>query len=258
MAHSNDLSPSDGLTPAVPHGVMGAEYSDQRKRQPQVAFRLASRALEAVEAYRAFRGASATDDVAILDFGAADGATLQRVHAMLGARDSIGIEYSPELIAQARDLDRGIRVVQGDVTVPHPEVAPASRDLVLALAVLEHLDSPAQVFEQAHRALKPGGLFIATCPSGVWDEISGFFGLHPDEHHEQAFDRSVFDGYARSAGFVSTEYRRFMNAPVGFAPYLGIPVSPGFSRRVDGILRALRVFGFTFVNQLFVARKGED
>ncbi len=239
-----------------PAGVMTADYSRQRREQLHVAFRLQSRALTAIEAFREFApDTERTQGVNVLDLGAAEGATLNVVHAALGAKNSIGIEYSAELIAQAPTLHEGIELVQGDVTEPSPKVEPGSRDLVLALAVLEHLEDPLQLFVQAYRALKPGGLIVATCPSGLWDEISGLFQMHPEEHHEQAFKRRTFEGFAESAGLESVTYRRFMNAPMAFLPYLRIPISPGWSGRVDSWLRALRVFELLFVNQLFVARK---
>lgn len=245
--------------PARPDGVMDASYAAGRRRRPHLVFRLGSRAHEAVRAFRRHRASSGGEDpadpIALLDFGAADGATLALVHHALGAADSVGIEYAADLIAAAEVDAPGLRLVQGDVTRPHPEVAEASRDLVLALAVLEHLESPGLVFEQARRALRPGGLFVASCPVEFWDELSGSVGLHPDEHHELAFDRALFERLAREAGLEPVEYRRFMNAPIGFLPYLRIPVSPALAAQVDDALRACRIFDALFVNQLFVARR---
>ena len=79
--------------------------------------------------------------------------------------------------------------------------------------------------------------------------------LHAEEHHEQAFTRRAFERLAVAAGLEPVIYRRFMCAPIAFLPYLRIPVSPAFALRIDAFLRALRVFEFGFVNQLFVARK---
>jgi SAM-dependent methyltransferase len=255
VSNPNPISRSNGFNPASPQGVMTAEYSAQRREQPHVAFRLESRARIAVEAVREFRDPANAAEISVLDLGAAEGATLEIVHRLLSSRDSIGIEYARDLIESAPALSAGVRLLQGDVTQPHPEVAPASRDLVLALAVLEHLESPADLFVQACRALRPGGLLVATCPSGFWDALSGFFRLHPEEHHETAFTRRTFETCAKSAGLESVAYRRFMNAPLAFLPYLRGPVSPSFALRADSFLRRLRLLDFCFVNQLFIARK---
>ncbi|MFK7894630.1 MAG: trans-aconitate 2-methyltransferase [Myxococcota bacterium] len=239
---------------AVPPGVMTATYGQDRRTQPHLAFRLETRALIAAQVFREFTS-TGSGPPSILDLGAADGATLDRVHRTLGARDSLGIEYAPELIAEARDLPADVRLVQGDVTAVHPQVAESSRDLVLALAILEHLESPVDLFRQAYRALKPGGLIVATCPSGFWDELSGMLRLHPDEHHERAFDRNTFESLAVEGAFEVVTYRRFMCAPVAFLPYLRIPVASASALGIDAALRRLRIFDWTFVNQLFVARK---
>lgn len=254
---SNRIASAMDLGQTSPNGVMTADYSRQRREQPHVAYRLESRALTAVEAFLEFapKSVRARGDLSVLDLGAAEGATLNRVHAALGAKDSIGIEYSAELMAAAPALYPGVRLVQGDVTQVCPEVEAESRDLVLALAVLEHLDEPNQLFMEASRTLKPGGLIVATCPSGLWDEISGRLRLHPEEHHEQAFERQTFEDCASAAGLESVAYRRFMNAPMAFLPYLRIPVSPKWAGRADAVLRSLRIFELAFVNQLFVARK---
>ena len=237
---------------------MDAAYGAQRRTLPYVAFRLRSRALAAVEAIRRFATPEALEEMTLLDLGAAEGATLDLVHRALGSRDSIGIEYAAELIASAGQLSAGVRLLEGDATKAHPEVAAGSRQVVLALAVLEHLESPSDLFAEAHRALHPGGLFVATAPSGFWDDLSGFLRLHPEEHHESAIDRSAFEALAEAHGLEPLRYERFMNAPLAFLPYLRVPVSARFAASVDAAVRRLRVFDFCFVNQLFVARKPDE
>lgn len=237
----------------TPRGVMDASYAAGRRAKPHLAFRLRSRALMAATAYRRFT--DRPDPPRVLDFGAAEGATMAEVHRLLGARESLGLEYAESLIAAAGPLPENCRLVRGDVTQPHALVQEGSFDLVTALAVLEHLPEPVRLMQQAARALRSGGIFAASCPAGTWDAISGSLRLHKDEHHEEVFGRGKFVRLAQQAGLLPLQYQRFMFAPLGFLPYLRFPLSPRFAQVLDGVVRAVRVLNFGFVNQLFIARK---
>jgi hypothetical protein len=46
-----------------------------------------------------------------------------------------------------------------------------------------------------------------------------------------------------------------MNVFTGFFPYLRLPISPSFGAFLDALLRPIPLSRFSFVNQLFVARK---
>ncbi len=238
---------------APPAGVMDASYAADRRSKPHLEFRYKSRALNAANAYRRF--GPGVDSPRVLDLGAAEGVTMAETHRLLGARESIGIEYAQDLIDAAGALPPGCRLVRGDVTRPHEAVEEGTFDLVTALAILEHLREPVALMEQASRALRPGGIVVASCPAGTWDTISGALRLHKDEHHEDQIGRESFASLAGAAGLTPVHYRRFMFAPVGFLPYLRVPVSPRFADAIDRVLRPLVVFNPFFVNQLFVARK---
>ena len=146
-------------------------------------------------------------------------------------------------------------MIEGDVTQKNHKIKIAHYDLVSSLAILEHLENPEKLFENAFTALKAGGIFIASCPSPFWDKVSGIIKLHHDEFHAQNFDKKLFVKLSKKVGFRQLQYRKFMSAPIGFLPYLKVNVSPKFSYNFDKALTFFRFLNWTFVNQLFVAQK---
>ena len=237
----------------TPKGVMTEDYSRDRKKKNHLIYRFKSRAFEAAKSFQRYSARSSKPN--ILDFGCADGFALTETHKLLDANLSLGVEYSEDLIKSAGTLPPSCSIIQGDVTKSLDQVKSENFDLVTALAILEHLDEPIELFQRAHDALKPEGLIVATCPSPFWDKISGKFKLHEDEFHAFDFNRDAFFSLAAKSGFEALEYRKFMSAPVGFAPYLKIPMSPRLSHLCDLIISSFFIFNWTFVNQIFVAQK---
>ena len=232
---------------------MSGKYSHDRKKKKHLIYRYKSRAYETFKAFKKF--SPKVNNPIILDFGSADGFTLSEIHLLLNAKSSLGVEYSQELINSSEELPSNCSVIQGDVTKSLDQIKTESYDLVTALAILEHLDEPVELFRQAYRNLKPGGLLVATCPSPIWDKISGKFNLHDDDFHAFDFNRKEFSILAIETGFETLQYRKFMSAPLGFAPYLHIPMSPVFSHFCDRIIGAFSILNWVFVNQIFIARK---
>jgi len=237
----------------IPKGVMTADYFHGRTTKKHLIYRYKSRAYEAASSFRSYSTNEKRPN--ILDFGCADGFALAETHKLLDANSSLGVEYSEELINSSVELPSSCSIIKGDVTKSLGQIKSENFDLVTALAILEHLDEPVKLFNRAHDALKPGGLMVATCPSPFWDKTSGKFKLHKDEFHAFDFNKNAFLSLAYKSGFEALEYRKFMSAPVGFAPYLKIPMNPRFSHICDRIISVFLVFNWTFVNQIFVARK---
>ena len=148
-------------------------------------------------------------------------------------------------------MPEGCSIQQGDVT-ELPQDLRQGFQLVTALALLEHISDPAKVFSQVHEA-RPGGLFVATCPSPLWDKISGATGLHKEEYHFTDFRWPLFKDLCAGAD-LSPSLQALHVRPLRL-PALPIPVSATFSGKLDALVRALLIFRPTFVNQLFVARK---
>ena len=237
----------------IPKGVMTGDYSRDRKKKNHLIYRFKCRAFEAARSFQKYSVRSLKPN--ILDFGCADGFALTETHKLLDANSSLGVEYSEDLINSAGPLPPSCSIIKGDVTKSLDQVKSGNFELVTALAILEHLEEPIELFHRAHDALKPEGLIVATCPSPFWDKISGKFKLHEDEFHAFDFNRDTFFSLAAKSGFEALEYRKFMSAPLGFAPYLKIPMSPKFSHLCDLIISSFLIFNWTFVNQIFVAQK---
>jgi len=235
-------------------GVMDREYARGRQRAPHLQFRYRVRAQLAVDAFRARLPPQSSPRV--LELGAADGLTLLAIRELLGGQGEFdGVELSQELLGAAPQLPANTRLIAGDVMQLPSSVVADHYDLCTALAVLEHLPDPTQALREAYRALRPGGVLVATAPNPLWDDIAGKLGMVADEHHEQELDEKALRRIVAEAGFVDIDFRRFMWAPVGVLPYLKLQIDPAASLHIDRLVSRLRLLDFGFVNQCIIASK---
>lgn len=239
----------------TPAGVMDATYAEGRRRRPHLEFRFQVRARVAVELYR--RRGPRADSHRVLDLGAADGRTLARIRELLeGHGDYHGVELSDSLLAVASDLPANVTLLRGDITALPDELKSGSYDLCTALAVLEHLREPLRAMTEAYRMLRPGGVFVATCPHPIWDEIADRLGmLLADDAHEEKLGKRELLEYARRAGFEDAAFEPFMWAPLGALPYVGVRVPPDLALRIDRWVQRVPFSDFGFVNQALVGTK---
>lgn len=236
-----------------PEGVMDAAYAADRARKPHLAFRYRTRAMVVRDAVRDVLGRTSGLDG--LDFGCAEGRTLAELSRLLPDSRFVGIEYAQALLDCAPAMPAGIELRRGDVLALDDDLRARRFDFVSALALLEHLDDPSTAVRQAAEVLRPGGVFVATCPNPLWDKIAGRLGLVADEHHAADMDRRALAAAVESAGLEFVSYDRFMFAPVGFVPYLRVPVAPRAALAVDRAVGALKLLDWAFVNQRIVAHK---
>jgi 2-polyprenyl-3-methyl-5-hydroxy-6-metoxy-1,4-benzoquinol methylase len=93
----------------------------------------------------------------LLDFGCGGGAFLAHMHHQ--GWQVTGLDVSTAAIQRIR-AELGLRAIVG--TLPHPELRPASFDVITMWHSLEHVHFPLQVLREAYRLLVPGGkLFVA-------------------------------------------------------------------------------------------------
>jgi SAM-dependent methyltransferase len=234
-------------------GLMDGRYARQRQHKPVLVFRYRVRAQVVLDAIR--RYLPDLSEPSILDLGCAEGRTIACLRAQLGTGRYVGVELSQTLLDIAASHSPEIELLAGDVSKLPRQLDEKSFDLVSALAILEHLRQPVLAMREAYRMLRPGGLFVATCPEPRWAKLSGRLGLLATEHHEEELSLRRMAEMAEQAGMEVLETFPFMWAPTGFLPYLHLPVPPVVSFRIDRMLGRLRWLGPTFVNQCLVARR---
>lgn len=238
---------------ATSSGVMDATYAEGRRSARHLVWRYQVRARFAAEAFWARRGV--VHGPRVIELGAAEGKTLLELRRLLGpAGQYDGYELSDELLAAAPALPDNVALHKGDAC-DLCEAPSEAYELCAALAILEHLPDPAACVREAYRALAPGGVFVATCPHPIWDEIAGRLRLVADEHHEQKMTGARMRDLAAAAGFANVQLVPFMWAPVGVLPYVGIDVDPGRALRWDRWLRRRPLLGAGFVNQGLIGEK---
>lgn len=122
-----------------------------------------------------------------------------------------GIDAQKQWQGQRKDLF----VVKVGQPLPKP-IQRAKASVVTALAILEHLKKPEQLFKQAARILPTGGLFIATTPhpSGRhlhdWGAQVGVFSNEASEEHETFLNEEELMRYAHKTGFDVIVSKRFL------------------------------------------------
>jgi ubiquinone/menaquinone biosynthesis C-methylase UbiE len=232
-------------------GILDLSYIGERESKLHVSFRYKVRAhIAAIKVTKYLK-----PPIRLIDFGCAEGRTLLEIRNLLGTGEYLGLEHSQSLLDCAPTLPSDVRLKEENITSLPDTVQENYYDVATALAVLEHLENPSIAVKEAYRILKNGGLFIATCPDPIWDDISSKLGLLKDTHHNTKMDKVNMFHILRSSGFKVIEYHKFMFAPIGFMPYINIPINVRFSLTVDRAISKLRLVNFLFVNQCIVGLK---
>ncbi len=92
----------------------------------------------------------------ILDLGCGDGFLTQRI-ASSGAT-VVGVDSSPQMVAAAKERGVDARIASGEALPFNNEF-----DAVFSNAALHWMSDQDAVLQGVHRALKPGGRFVAEC-----------------------------------------------------------------------------------------------
>ncbi len=133
-------------------------------------------------------------------------------------RNYVGCDRNPILLEENRRRFPRAIFHEWDVAEKEPPTELRDRrfDVILMLAVLEHLSEPARVLKRVAMLLTRGGKIVTTTPHPVGHaplEIGARLGLlsaHADEEHEALLDREGLKAAGEAAGLVVASYRRFL------------------------------------------------
>jgi SAM-dependent methyltransferase len=220
------------------NGALDQDYARKRENRGALKYRLRRRADEVTLAIKTFY----PEPERILDLGTAEGRMLARIKDTYPAALCVGLEVSAGLVGLGRGLFPDIAFVRADAQ-NMSYLRDGSFDVIVAAAVIEHLDGPQEMLREGLRVLKPGGVLIITTPHPFWEKIASHLGMIQGEHHS-VMGLKTLRGHGRAAGFTVQGEHGFMISPIGF---------PG-ERLVESALRRLKLDRH-LANQLMVLRK---
>lgn len=218
-------------------GTMKAKYHRDRETKLAPRYRLTRRTCEVIRAIKKHRPRNIKS---ILDIGTADGLMLSAIKKAFPDIKCVGLEYSQELINICED--KNIQIIQGDAQ--NISLKKDSFDVVIATALIEHLNQPIKMLQEARRVLRPNGIVIITTPVPLFDNIAQMIGHIEKEIHQETFYLKKLKKLLEKSGFSVLEKRKFMMSPIGFPGELVI----------EDIIRFLKL-DFILLNQLIVGKK---
>lgn len=200
----------------LPDGAYDIDYHIGRRNKRSFRYRLRRRTHEVAGALR--RHLQDAPRV-IVDVGTADGLMLSGLADILGDRPAlIGCDISLPLLTAVQD--RRLHKILGDCK--HLPLADGVADVVVATAIIEHVDDPDALVLEARRILRPGGILILTTPVPVMDHIASAVGLLKETGHQFHFTLKQLGALGRRHGLEVIESKKFMFSPIGFPAELSI------------------------------------
>src|SRR3989344_4272982 len=148
--------------------------------------------------FRKFLAAVAPrEETKILDCGVAGGGFVQDLHEA-GFKDLYGLDIDDYLAEERRELLKGFKTA--DLSFDKIPWFDNFFHIVTAWCVLPHLENPHNFVREAHRVLKPGGLFvislinIASPPQRrYFFKYGDFPAYHERNNHISFFTPAVFE-----------------------------------------------------------------
>jgi SAM-dependent methyltransferase len=216
-------------------GILGLDYHYGRQHRPSFKYRLWRRGKEVSRAIQSYQ----THAENMLDVGVADGLMIPVLQEAWSNLKIIGLELSWELL-RLGDCTRFVPLLADATDLPF---ADESFDVVSAVAVIEHINQPLRMLENAYRILRPGGICIVTTPNPFFEWIAARVGRLPEDQHRYTFNLHSLRCLMEQAGFEVIEAEPFMISPAGL-PY---------EDKIEVLFRKLGL-GRLLLNQIVVGR----
>ena len=144
----------------------------------------------------------------VVDFGCGVGALAEHI----SCDRYVGVDKDSEII----DIARKSYPSHTFYTLEEFEESRGKFDTVVALAVIEHVDSVQDFMAQLKSLLMPKGIIVITTPHKSSRFIYrvgarlGLFSRAAEQEHKALFDARAMAGIAGEAGLELVEYRRFL------------------------------------------------
>lgn len=181
-------------------------YLERRKKDNCTSYRLNKRTEVIISSLNEFINNGVNS---ILDVGTADGIMLYKIANHFNIRRAVGIDVSDEALRIAGQLSR-IKVSLGSfVNLPFKD---ETFDIVLASAVLEHIEDGDAALKEAYRVLTKSGLFCITLPNPFYDWINSKL---VKTYHVRRYRLKDITCIMESYGFKIVKACHFMLWPFG-------------------------------------------
>lgn len=133
----------------------------------------------------------------VVDLGCGSGTLLSRIRETSKTARLLGLDIEPRALELARKAvpDADFRQLDLSGGIPNLDELQGKADVVLCSEVLEHLEHPENAVQLAQSLLKPGGVFIATVPSGTITPFDRAIG------HLRHYDLPSFRALISGGGF---------------------------------------------------------
>ena len=222
-------------------GVLGVGYAEQRKKKRALKYRLKRRTHEVNKAIKNYLNYHPKN---IIDLGTADGEMLHMLSKNFNDTKFLGIEYNNDLVKYANKKNtHNVEIIKGDVNDIH-EITKTKYDVVIATAVIEHVDNPEVFMKNIYNLLNTNGILVLTAPDPMWEHIATMVGHLEDEQHNEVPNIKRLRQLTEISNLRVELLQKFMISPIGMI----------FEEKIESFLRFTGM-SFMLANQLLVARK---
>jgi SAM-dependent methyltransferase len=149
----------------------------------------------------------------VLEIGCHDAATLERHKTRLGRY--VGTDIDDVALARARARYPGREFLRNDIDM-EPLGFSREFDVVLMVALIEHILNQRHLLQECHSALRPGGVLVLTTPTPFGNDVvhrlgasMGLFARSVANHHVVIYNKRRLSAAAAMIGFAIDRHQYF-------------------------------------------------